>query len=230
VNNAPAVELAGVTKRFGQSSDRALVDVNLSIAPKEFLAIEGPSGSGKSTLLHLIAALDRPDHGHIVVGGRDLRHRRGLDRYRRRTVGMVFQLHNLLPHLTAKQNVTVAAYGTQRSRAARNRAAVDLLEQLDCARLADQFPPQLSGGERQRIAIARALVNDPSLILADEPTGSLDPQGFGIVADVLERRRELGATLIVVTHDARFAGQADRVVRLVAGRLDEAPSTATPRT
>jgi putative ABC transport system ATP-binding protein len=139
---------------------------------------------------------------------------------------MVFQLHNLLPHLTAKQNVTVAAFGTHRARTARDHAAVELLEQLDCAHLEGQFPPQLSGGERQRIAIARALVNDPTLILADEPTGSLDPRGIDIVADVLERHRRRGATLLVVTHDARLAARADRVLRLVAGRLDEAPSTA----
>lgn len=227
MSSAPAVELAGVTKRFGRGSDRALADVNLSIAPTEFVAIEGPSGSGKSTLLHLVAALDRPDRGRIVVGDRDLRHRHGLDRYRRRTVGIVFQLHNLLPHLTAKQNVTVATYGTHRSRHTRSRAAVELLEQLDCAHLADQFPPQLSGGERQRIAIARALVNNPTLILADEPTGSLDPRGIDMVAEVLERRRQQGATLLVVTHDARLSSRADRVLRLVAGHLDETPSTAT---
>lgn len=134
----------------------------------------GPSGSGKSTLLHLIGALDRPTSGQVIVQGQDLAHVRDLDRFRSQTVGFIFQLHNLIPTLTARENVEVPMYESKLSRGARRRRALGLLELVGLVGRADFLPNQLSGGERQRVAIARALANNPAIILADEPTGNLD--------------------------------------------------------
>ncbi len=134
----------------------------------------GPSGSGKSTLLHLLAALDRPDSGTLSVDGIDLTHLHAPDHYRRQEVGLIFQLHNLLPHLTALQNIEIAMVGTGRRRSEQRARARELLAEAGLRDKGDRHPPQLSGGERQRVAIARALANDPRVLLADEPTGSLD--------------------------------------------------------
>jgi putative ABC transport system ATP-binding protein len=227
----PLVQLRGVTKTFEGGRMRALDVVDLDIAPGEFVAIVGPSGCGKSTLLNLIAALDRPDAGSITVAGHNLLQRRDLDHYRARDVGLVFQLDNLLPTLTAEENVAAPMFGQGRSRSARRARARELLAFVDMLDRASTRPPQLSGGERQRVAIARALANDPQLILADEPTGRLDSVTGQRVMDLLQRlQRERGATIVVVTHDPAVAARAGRVVRMLDGRIveDAAAQAAAP--
>ena len=213
-----AIEARGVCKSFDRGQLIALD--HLDLASGELVAIVGPSGSGKSTLLHLLAALDRPASGTLIVNGHDLVAGRHLNRYRRREVGLVFQLHNLLPHLSAARNVEIAMFGTGQSAAARHRRALDLLDAVDLASKARSRPPQLSGGERQRVAIARALANDPSVLLADEPTGSLDTQGveriLGVIRDL---RARMAVTILMVTHDAHVAAAADRVLTLRDGRM-----------
>ena len=199
---------------------QALVDVDLAVDRGEWLAVEGPSGSGKSTLLALMAGLDRPTRGQILFRGTDISRLHHLDRYRRRDVGLVFQLHNLLPHLDTLGNVEVAMLGTGLHRQARYERAVELLERLQLTAQAERKPPALSGGERQRVAIARALANDPSLILADEPTGSLDPQSIEVVMELFRRLHEVeGRTIVMVTHDREVAARAGRLVHVVGGRV-----------
>jgi putative ABC transport system ATP-binding protein len=204
--------------------------MDLTVEPGEFVAIVGPSGCGKSTLLHLIAALDQPDEGEILVGGHDLRTRKDLNHYRAQHVGMIFQLHNLLPTLTALENVQVPMFEESLSPGARRQRALDLLDAVGLEGRGGNRPPELSGGERQRVAIARALANEPPILLADEPTGSLDSDAGRVVLDLLDRlRRERNLTIVLVTHDPTVAGRADRVVSMLDGRLAPAaePATAT---
>jgi ABC-type lipoprotein export system ATPase subunit len=196
----------------------------LAVGEGEWVAVSGPSGSGKSTLLGLLAALDHPDGGTIRFRGRDLAGERRLDRYRRLDVGLVFQLHNLIPHLDARANVEIAMLGAHRSRAERHRRAAELLEVMDLAPYAHRRPAELSGGERQRVAVARALANRPALLLADEPTGSLDPASAANVVEIFARlHRSEGTSIVMVTHDAAVAAAADRTVTLVAGRIVDQP-------
>lgn len=217
------VAFRGVTKTFEEGRLRALDAVDLEIAAGEFVAIMGPSGCGKSTLLNLIAALDRPDAGTCVVAGHDLTRHRDLNHYRARDVGLVFQLDNLLPSLSALENVEVPMVGQGRGRRARQARAAELLDFVGMAGRAHVRPPQLSGGERQRVAIARALANDPPLVLADEPTGRLDSASSGRVMDLLQSlQRERGTTLVVVSHDPKVAARAGRIVHLLDGRVVDA--------
>ena len=216
----PAVVATGLCRHFDRGRVRALDGVNLRVEAGEFVALVGPSGSGKSTFLHLVAALDKPTSGTITVSGRNLARRRGLNRYRRRDIGLVFQLHNLLPHLTAAQNVEVAMLGTQRRPRVQRERAHELLGAVGLPDRHANRPPELSGGERQRVAIARALANDPSLLLADEPTGSLDTEAVEHVLTLIgQLREELGLTIILVTHDSHVAAAADRVVTMRDGRI-----------
>jgi putative ABC transport system ATP-binding protein len=220
MSDEPMIRLTGLTKVFEEGRLRAVDGVDLEVAAGEFVAIVGPSGCGKSTLLNLIAALDRPDDGSIVVAGHDLRERRDLNHYRAEDVGLVFQLDNLLPSLTAVENVEVPMFGTVRSHAERRARALELLEFVGMTDRAATRPPHLSGGERQRVAIARALVNRPPLVLADEPTGRLDSTTSAKVMDLLESlQRDRGVTLVVVSHDPDVATRADRIVRMLDGRI-----------
>ena len=206
----------------GETAVHALDGVNLIVEEGEFLAIMGPSGCGKSTLLNMIGALDRPTAGEVWVAGENLARLKNVDAFRAKTVGFVFQLHNLLPTLTARENVEVPMQGQGVSAAKRRTRAQALLEMVGLAYRADHMPSQLSGGQRQRIAVARALANDPSLILADEPTGSLDSQsGEGIMALLGELNRSRGTTVLVVTHDRRVAQATQRIVRMHDGRIVE---------
>jgi ABC-type lipoprotein export system ATPase subunit len=199
---------------------RAVDGVDLDIAPGELVAIVGPSGCGKSTLLNLIAALDRPDTGELTVAGHDLTRRRDLDHYRARDIGLVFQLDNLVPSLSALENVEVPLFGTVRRARRRRAIATAQLASVGLAERARSRPPQLSGGERQRVAIARALVNEPAIVLADEPTGRLDSRTGALVLDLLDAlRRDRGVTLVVVSHDTRVSTRADRVLRMLDGRI-----------
>jgi putative ABC transport system ATP-binding protein len=208
-----------IAKAFESGSLRALDEVSLRVEPGELVALTGPSGSGKSTLLNLIGALDQADGGTIEVDGRELD---GLDatEYRAATVGFVFQFHNLIPVLTAAENVQVAMLGRGLRRAEREARSADLLAEVGLAARARAYPPTLSGGERQRVAIARALANDPRLLLADEPTGALDSETGDQIVSLLQRLRETrGMTILLVTNDPTVAERADRVLELRDGRL-----------
>ncbi len=217
---APLIEVHDVEKVYDDGMIRALDGVELTVASGEFVAITGPSGCGKSTLLHLLAALDRPTAGTIRVDGYDLNHLRRNNLFRREEIGLVFQLHNLLPRLSVLGNVQIAMAGSRRPHAERSAYARRLLGDVDLVDLADRRPPQLSGGERQRVAIARALANDPPILLADEPTGSLDSTSVEAVLGLFQRLRdERGVTIVLVTHDSVVAGVADRVVRMLDGKI-----------
>ncbi len=222
------IEVEHVRKSFENGRIRALDDVSLTVADGELVALTGASGSGKSTLLNLIGALDRPDEGEIRVGGDDVARLADPSRYRAETVGFVFQFHNLIATLSALENVQIPMLGMT-ARAERDRRARELLAEVGLAARVGSHPPTLSGGERQRVAIARALANDPSVLLADEPTGALDSEtGAQIVALLRRLRDEHGTTILLVTNDDAVAAQADRVLRLRDGRLSE-PATARPQ-
>lgn len=202
----------------------ALVDIDLHVARGEFVLLAGPSGSGKSTLLNILGALDPPDAGQVLVGGQDLAALTDLALFRRRTVGFVFQRHHLLPMLSAQMNVEVPLIGAGVARRARQVQARAMLDEVGLARPPQAMPSELSGGERQLVAVARALVNRPPLLLADEPTGSLDPRSRDRVLDLLAALRDrFGMTIVMVSHDERDAGVVDRVVRLREGRIVPGP-------
>jgi putative ABC transport system ATP-binding protein len=222
----PAVSVDGVVKSYEGGRGRVLDHVSFTVDDGELVVLDGPSGGGKSTTLHLIAALDRADSGVIRVHGRDVSHRRGLARYRRDEVGMIFQLHNLLPHLDALQNVEIVMFGGRLHRAQRRARAQALLDAVELGAQARVYPPELSGGERQRIAVARALANDPTLLLADEPTGSLDDATAATVVGLLRDHSRAGGAVLAVSHDRRLTQAADRVLRLEGGRITNA-STAS---
>jgi putative ABC transport system ATP-binding protein len=217
------VELTDVRKLYdGGAQHPALNGVSLGIERGEFLAVMGPSGSGKSTLLNLVAGLDRPTSGRVLVDGRDLG-RAGeaeLARYRRSGVGFVFQFFNLLGSLSVLENVMVAAQLAGSGTAPARQRARELLEQLGIADLSARYPARLSGGQQQRVAIARALVNRPLMLLADEPTGALDTRSGEQVMELLVEMNRGGQTVLLVTHDAKLAARyARRVVSLVDGRV-----------
>ena len=219
-NPEPAIEVHGLEKTYDDGLIRALDGVDLTVGAQEFAAITGHSGCGKSTLLHLIAALDTPTKGSISVDGRDVVHLRHASRFRREEVGLVFQLHNLLPRLSVRENVEIAMSGSRRPRRQRAPYADELLEEVGLGGLSERLPTQLSGGERQRVAIARALANDPPVLLADEPTGSLDSASVDVVLALFQRlRRERQTTIVLVTHDEAVASAADRIVHMVDGRV-----------
>jgi len=227
MNEAATIDVTGVGKSYEEGRIRALDGMELHVAAGEYVALVGPSGCGKSTLLHLIAALDRPDEGSIVVAGHDLAHEPDLSHYRARHVGMVFQLHNLLPTLTAVENVQMPLFELGIRSSERERRARHLLELVGMGERERNQPTQLSGGERQRVAIARALANEPGVILADEPTGSLDSTSGLQVMELLESVcRERGATLVLVTHAPDLALRADRIVQMLDGRALADPSLA----
>ena len=218
------IETNGLTKIYGtgETAVTALDDVTLNVRPGEFFAIMGPSGCGKSTLLNLLGALDQPTRGTISVAGQDLAHLKDVDEFRASTVGFVFQLHNLLPTLTAQENVEVPMQGRPIETRRRKERARYLLDVVGLADRGHHLPNQLSGGQRQRIAIARALANKPALILADEPTGALDSHSGGEILTLLgELNRSEGATIAVVTHDPRVAQATQRILRMQDGRIVE---------
>ena len=216
-----AVEVSDVHKDFDHGVVPALTGIDLAVRRGEWVAVNGPSGCGKSTLLHLLAALDVPTSGTVEVFGEDLAHLRSPAQFRRTSVGLVFQLHNLLPQLTAAQNVEIAMFGRLRHRAERHERAYRLLADVDLRGREERPPTRLSGGERQRVAIARALANDPPLLLADEPTGNLDTASVDHVIELVLRLRQARPelTVIMVTHDPRVADAADRVVHMRDGRI-----------
>ena len=233
--NAPVLRFDGVcrTYRSGNDTVRALIDVGFEVWPGELVAVMGPSGSGKSTLLAIAGGLETPTTGAVYVQGTSLSNLSGtaLARLRRDRIGYVFQDFNLVSDLTAGENVALPReLAGVRVRAAR-RDAVAALNEVDLAGVADRFPAELSGGQQQRVAIARALIGTRSLVLADEPTGALDSATSEVVLEALRCRVDAGAAGVLVTHEPRYAGWADRVIFLRDGRLvDSTTARPTPDT
>jgi ABC-type lipoprotein export system ATPase subunit len=216
----PLVETCDLTRIYGDGEEiRALDGVSLKIKRGELVTVMGPSGSGKSTLLNMIGALDRPTKGSVLIDGKDLVKIRNKDIFRALTVGFVFQLHNLIPTLTARENVEVPMMG-QLGMSARKSRSKELLEMVGLGDRMRHLPNQLSGGQRQRVAVARALANNPLLVLADEPTGSLDTEAgralMGLLQDINQSQ---GTTIIVVTHDPEVARQTNRVLVMADGKI-----------
>jgi putative ABC transport system ATP-binding protein len=223
----PLVQVRDVHKIYPRGAERVdvLKGLDLDVPSGEFLALMGPSGSGKTTLLNMIGGLDRPTSGQVVVGGRDLTRAssRDLARWRAAHVGFVFQFYNLLPVLTAARNIELPLLLTRLSRADRKKHVDAALELVGLADRADHYPSQLSGGQEQRVGIARAIVNDPTLLLCDEPTGDLDRQTASEILDLItELNRQHGKTVIMVTHDPLAAKRAGRVLHVDKGVLVEA--------
>ncbi len=216
----PAIELRDVVKVY-EGGVRALDGVDLVVAEGEFVAITGPSGCGKSTLLHLVAALDTPTSGTVLVEGQDLNRIHDMSRFRREEVGLVFQLHNLLPQVSVRANIEVAMFGSRRSARGRRDRALELVQEMDLGGREDRLPTRLSGGERQRVAIARALANEPRLLLADEPTGNLDAASVDRMIGVFHQLHASGVTILLVTHDHSVAQAAQRIVYMRDGRIVE---------
>ena len=219
------VEVRGVSKSFrtGDHKVRVLDEVHLSVAAQESVAIVGPSGSGKSTLLNLLGTLDQPDQGTIVIDGKNLAMMAGdeLAKFRNLNIGFVFQSHHLLPHLTVLENILVPVLA-QASEVGEEilLRATQLLQRVGLADREKHLPGRLSGGERQRVAVVRALINQPRLILADEPTGALDRVSAAEVGRLLlELNREHGITLIVATHSEELAARLDRIISMENGTL-----------
>ncbi len=227
-----ALQMRGVRKTFEAENApvRALRGVNLDIGRGEFVALTGPSGCGKSTLLNLAAGLDVADEGSILVAGAEITAMTEdeLARMRRRNIGFVFQFFNLLEGVTVLENVALAAIIAGRKRRAAETRARDLLDLLGLADKAAATPGVLSGGQRQRLAIARALANEPALVLADEPTGALDSDGGQEVIELLRRLHAGGQTILLVTHDGAVADAAERVVRMIDGRVVVDPAAGRP--
>jgi putative ABC transport system ATP-binding protein len=223
--NHPALAVRGVRKTFEAENApvRALRGVNLTLSPGEFVALMGPSGCGKSTLLNLVAGLETPDEGEIAVAGEPVTGRTEdeLARMRRHHIGLVFQFFNLLEGMTVLENVALPAIIAGRKRRMAETRARDLLDLLGIGDKALAVPGVLSGGQRQRLAIARALANDPTLLLADEPTGALDSAGGAEVIELMRRLHRGGQTIVLVTHSAEVAAAAERVVRMRDGRITE---------
>lgn len=219
------MRLRAATKRYEAGGAPALDAVDLTVNAGEAVAIMGPSGSGKSTLLNLVAGLDRPTSGHVEVAGTVLNRlsESALSRFRRQHVGIVFQFFHLLDDLSARDNVLLPArLGGTPPRAARARAD-ELLETLGLTTRAHAFPQQLSGGERQRVAVARALINRPALLLADEPTGAVDTKAGAQIIDLLRDLNSTGQTVVLVTHDPEVAQHcATRTVEVRDGRISQA--------
>lgn len=214
------IELSGISKSYG--SLEVLHDISLTINKNEIIAIVGPSGAGKTTLLQIAGTLDLPDHGSVRYDGTELigMKDRRLSAFRNSNIGFIFQFHQLLPEFTARENVALPALiGGMSKRKALERADY-LLETLKLKDRINHKPMQMSGGERQRTAIARALINDPQVVFADEPTGSLDSRNRDEIKGIISDLRDMmGQTFVIVTHDPDMASTADRIVRMADGRI-----------
>lgn len=224
------VETRNLTRVFGSGENAivALNQVNLQIERGEFVSVMGPSGSGKSTLLNLLGALDRPTSGQVIINGQDMAKVQNLDLFRAKAVGFVFQLHNLIPTLTAQENVEVPLMGYLGTQQRRERSA----ELLDLVGLKDRMrhlPSQLSGGQRQRVGVARALANDPHMVLADEPTGNLDSTAGRELMNLLRYlNRTQQTTILIVTHDPSVARLTNRVIVMADGKITREDRIGTP--
>jgi putative ABC transport system ATP-binding protein len=216
------VQIEELNKIYPQGKVVALEDINLRVAEGEFLTILGPSGSGKTTLLNIIGALDKPTAGKVFINGIDLSQVANLPRFRAEKIGFIFQLHNLIPTLNALENVQLPMFALKVNSKERKLRAKELLEAVGLEERQDHLPASLSGGERQRVAIARALANNPSLILADEPTGTLDLEmAEEIIQLMLNLNKKTNTTIIMVTHDLKIAQSAGRIIHLINGKIEE---------
>ncbi len=223
------LELKNINKTYdtptGTSTRTVLNNLSLQVARSESIAVVGPSGSGKSTLLNIIGSLDKPTSGEILLDGQNLskRNESELADIRNKKIGFIFQLHHLLPQCTVLENVLIPtlAYDSEKHRSAVQKEAKKLLERVNLAEFADYRPGQLSGGEQQRVAVVRAMINRPQIILADEPTGSLDTAAADNLGQLLvELNKEKNVTLIVVTHSPKLAGYMDKIFNLTDGQLE----------
>jgi len=215
------VETYDLTKIYGDGEEiRALDGVSLTIKRGEFVSVMGPSGSGKSTLLYVLGALARPTSGQALINGQNLTEVKDLDRFRNETIGFIFQLHNLIPTMTALENVEVPLHEQRMSVKERRQRSREVLELVGLGDRLTHLPNQLSGGQCQRVAVARSLVNQPSLVLADEPTGELDSVSSKETIDLMhEMNRRLSTTFIIVTHDPAVARRTERVLIMGDGRI-----------
>ncbi len=222
MNNQNIIEIIGLKKSYDNGQITALNGIDLKIKKGKFVSIIGPSGSGKSTLLNMIGALDKGDEGSITVAGIDLMNTADLSEFRSSEIGFVFQLHNLIPNLTALENVQIPLLETTLSSKEMEERAMELLKSVELEDKINQRPTKLSGGQRQRVAIARALVNHPSIILADEPTGALDSKTGDIILDLLkELHKKENTTLVMVTHEPYVANMADMIITVLDGKIKE---------
>ncbi|HEY8179363.1 MAG TPA: ABC transporter ATP-binding protein [Candidatus Limnocylindria bacterium] len=229
----PAIEAKGLGRRYSDGSQtlRAVDGVSFTVAVGEVVAVVGPSGSGKTTLLHLLGGLDRPDAGSVRLVGVDWQELSGNERsrFRREVCGFVVQGSSLLPQATAEENVEVPLLLAGVNPEVRRSRVAAILERVELSAEAGKLPDELSGGQQQRVAIARALVNQPTVVLADEPTGSLDSVSAEIVVQLLlDAAQERGACVVLVTHDPAAAGHADRLIALHSGRIDAAAPAGSP--
>lgn len=222
------IQLHGITKSFG--SLQVLRGIDLQVSKGEVVAIVGPSGAGKTTLLQIMGTLDRPDEGEVIIDGQNVSRLSStkLAHFRNKNIGFVFQFHQLLPEFTALENVMIPALiGGTSKREARQRAQ-ELLEFMGLADRAEHKPNQLSGGEKQRVAVARALVNHPAVVFADEPSGSLDTHNKEELHRLFfDLRDRMGQTFVIVTHDESLASQTDRTIHMLDGNITEPPTTLT---
>ncbi len=214
------IEIEGITKSFGQL--QVLKGIDLNIDKGEVVSIVGPSGAGKTTLLQIIGTLDRADSGRVIINGTDVSRmkEKELSAFRNREIGFVFQFHQLLPEFTALENVTIPALIKGVSATDARKQALEMLNFLGLSDRASHKPAELSGGEKQRVAVARALINNPAVVLADEPSGSLDTKNKEELHNLFfELRDKLGQTFVIVTHDEGLAGQTDRTIHMLDGRI-----------
>jgi ABC-type lipoprotein export system ATPase subunit len=221
MDNKIVVEVKDLLKVYGDGHKiHALDHVSFTVRAGEFVSVMGPSGSGKSTLLNMLGALDRPTSGQVIINGQDMTTLRDVDSFRAKTVGFVFQLHNLIPTLSSLENVEVPMQGQGLGSVQRRKRAEELLTLVGLGDRLHHLPSQLSGGQRQKVAIARALANQPAILLADEPTGNLDSQSGDEVMKLLEDlHSEHGMTIFVVTHDMGIARRTHRVLVMRDGRI-----------
>lgn len=219
--NKVIVETKNLIKTFEEGRVRALDSIDLKILDGQFVAIFGPSGSGKSTLLNMMGAIDYPTEGQVIVDGVDIAKVRNLDEFRAKKVGFIFQLHNLIPTLTALENVMVPMFESELTVKERKEKAEELLKKVGLDKRLDSVPTKLSGGERQRVAIARALANNPRIILADEPTGNLDSVSSEEILKVLLDLNKKSQTIILVTHDPEMAERVNVVFHMKDGKILE---------